>query len=207
MSSLEHKTNRTYLNVPFKEKEEAKKSGARWDPEVKKWYAPRGVDPEPLNRWYKTDIHANIIIAPPLYLAISTEPCYRCGWLSNVAALACKKLKGIEIGSEWLHLKGRQVLFLNHIESLPEEIIETINNFWPRYSIDFSKTLKSSVWMNHCEKCEAKLGDHYMHCESGGAFCPATQEEADKITFRSLGLSGEYYIQASYGSSSADFKI
>jgi hypothetical protein len=32
---------RYYLNVPFKEKDEAKKLGAFWDHEKKKWYAPR----------------------------------------------------------------------------------------------------------------------------------------------------------------------
>ena len=29
---------RQYLNVPFKEKDEAKKLGARWDNDKKKWY-------------------------------------------------------------------------------------------------------------------------------------------------------------------------
>ena len=27
-----------YLNVPYSEKEEAKRLGAKWDPRVKKWY-------------------------------------------------------------------------------------------------------------------------------------------------------------------------
>ena len=35
---------RTYLAVPFTEKDAAKKAGARWDKEVKKWYAPAGQD-------------------------------------------------------------------------------------------------------------------------------------------------------------------
>ena len=29
---------RIYLNVPYEEKEEAKKLGAKWDPGRKKWY-------------------------------------------------------------------------------------------------------------------------------------------------------------------------
>lgn len=33
-----------YLEVPFKEKDEAKRLGARWDPNMKKWYVCR-------NRW------------------------------------------------------------------------------------------------------------------------------------------------------------
>lgn len=40
-----------YLVVPFKEKDEAKASGAKWDKQAKSWYAPAGVDLEPLNKW------------------------------------------------------------------------------------------------------------------------------------------------------------
>jgi hypothetical protein len=41
---------RSWLDVPFAEKDEAKAAGARWDAAAKRWYAPRpGV--EALGRW------------------------------------------------------------------------------------------------------------------------------------------------------------
>jgi hypothetical protein len=40
-----------FLNVPYAEKDEAKRLGARWDPARKKWYVPHGVDLEPFSRW------------------------------------------------------------------------------------------------------------------------------------------------------------
>lgn len=44
---------RTYLAVPFAEKDEAKAMGAKWDKEAKAWYAPEGVSIEAsgLDRW------------------------------------------------------------------------------------------------------------------------------------------------------------
>ena len=39
------------LDVPYKEKEEAKGLGAWWDPEMKKWFVPKGRDLEPFARW------------------------------------------------------------------------------------------------------------------------------------------------------------
>lgn len=39
------------LNVPFKEKDEAKSHGARWNPAGKHWYIPEGVDDEPFAKW------------------------------------------------------------------------------------------------------------------------------------------------------------
>ena len=43
--------DRVYLEVPYAEKDEAKKLGARWDRQASKWYAKPGVDLEPLQRW------------------------------------------------------------------------------------------------------------------------------------------------------------
>lgn len=37
---------RTYLNVPYAEKDEAKRMGARWDPQRRRWYARKGHSSE-----------------------------------------------------------------------------------------------------------------------------------------------------------------
>lgn len=62
-SSLEDKPNKqinvgkshTYLNVPFREKEVAKKFGAKWDAVKKKWYIPEGKELPDGLRKYATD--------------------------------------------------------------------------------------------------------------------------------------------------------
>ena len=41
----------TFLKVPYAEKDEAKRLGARWDAARKKWYVPQGVDVAPFARW------------------------------------------------------------------------------------------------------------------------------------------------------------
>lgn len=45
---------KTYLNVPYKEKNLAKAHGAQWDREVKKWYCPEGNDLTPLKKWLES---------------------------------------------------------------------------------------------------------------------------------------------------------
>ena len=42
---------KTFLAVPYREKERAKKFGAKWDKETKLWFAPEGTDLTPLERW------------------------------------------------------------------------------------------------------------------------------------------------------------
>jgi len=41
----------TPLNVPFKEKDEAKALGARWNPAGKYWYVPAGTDTAAFAKW------------------------------------------------------------------------------------------------------------------------------------------------------------
>jgi len=44
-------TSNIPLKVPFKEKDEAKSHGARWNPDGKHWYVPIGVDVAPFEKW------------------------------------------------------------------------------------------------------------------------------------------------------------
>lgn len=61
---------RTYLAVPFAEKNEAKALGAKWDKDAKSWYAPEGVDvaTSGLARWSadKSNVLNNAEPKPPL---------------------------------------------------------------------------------------------------------------------------------------------
>lgn len=42
---------RTALDVPYREKNQAKDLGAKWDRAAQTWYIPPGVDPAPFARW------------------------------------------------------------------------------------------------------------------------------------------------------------
>jgi putative DNA primase/helicase len=53
-----------HLAVPYREKDAAKKLGAKWDKAAKSWYAPEGVDVQQsgLARWLPENTH--IVPAP-----------------------------------------------------------------------------------------------------------------------------------------------
>ena len=46
-----HACMHTYLSVPFKDKDKAKKLGARWDSLARSWYVPAGKDLSPFYGW------------------------------------------------------------------------------------------------------------------------------------------------------------
>jgi putative DNA primase/helicase len=61
---MQTSNERTYLAVPFAEKDEAKALGAKWDREAKSWFVPAGTDLAPLSAWLppRDELH----IAPSL---------------------------------------------------------------------------------------------------------------------------------------------
>jgi hypothetical protein len=65
------------LKVPFGDKEEAKRLGARWDPRGKLWYVPDGVDAAPLWKWLPVPEEPNVR-ASSYFLATTTRGCWRC---------------------------------------------------------------------------------------------------------------------------------
>lgn len=45
----------TYLDVPYEEKDEAKALGAKWDPDLKRWFVPKGLDIADFAEWLPVD--------------------------------------------------------------------------------------------------------------------------------------------------------
>lgn len=67
--------SRTDLLVPFKEKDEAKKLGAKWDSDKKVWYAPDGADISLFRKWLQHTLPIEEILAERNMPAlISFEP-------------------------------------------------------------------------------------------------------------------------------------
>lgn len=62
--AIQGDTMRMNLKVPFAEKDQAKKLGARWDATLKVWYVAPGSDPAPFAQWSPTPHAATNISAP-----------------------------------------------------------------------------------------------------------------------------------------------
>lgn len=65
-SALRVTPERIYLEVPYAEKEAAKKLGAKWDRQEKSWYAPEGITLEPLKQWVQSpQVISKVITTDP----------------------------------------------------------------------------------------------------------------------------------------------
>ncbi len=50
-----NQNSRILLEVPFAEKDEAKRLGACWDPAIRKWYVPTWKETGPFKKWLPAD--------------------------------------------------------------------------------------------------------------------------------------------------------
>ena len=70
-----------YLNVPYSQKDKAKKLGAKWDARARKWYVTKGLDLAPFRQWFPS------IENPRLTIELVPSTC----WFSNVRSHVSKK--------------------------------------------------------------------------------------------------------------------
>lgn len=52
-------SSRYYIAVPYKEKDQAKSKGARWDRRQKSWYVPEGVERDAFSKWQPEAVREN----------------------------------------------------------------------------------------------------------------------------------------------------
>jgi hypothetical protein len=176
---------RINLAVPFAEKDDAKRLGARWDKDRKVWYVPEGVDVSLFARWLPNE--ANITVrARSHFIARSATKCWACNKLTSVYGFVLPSGHEIlEFGEEedapdiWCRYDEPAIVY--YISNLQQAVVDRIRSFTKRYRVAYSKTTRSSYWMNHCEHCGMKQGDFEMYCEPGGAFYPTDDTEASAI--------------------------
>ena len=189
-----------FLEVPYHEKDEAKRLGAKWDPIARKWCVPEGGSLEPFARWLPEadDDDSALRISAPIYVLESSSSCWSCGCETPVVALAVDHLDGQEVEDEESCL-----ILLSSIEVLPAELVNLLGQRYLFLRKRYSKSAGRRYFMNHCS-CGAPLGDFFLHSEPGGAFFPTSPEEAEQIVLRELPLSGSFKVEASCGQAYPD---
>jgi Domain of unknown function (DUF5710) len=202
------------LNVPFAQKDEAKSLGAKWNPELKKWFVPAGVSPDSFSKWMpptaapiatKTEEAYHQTLIAPVWLLESKETCYKCHSVSKVFSITSQSIIDYDFDDDGEVYYSRQDraeendhLSMSNLEMVDDRIAKALAREAPNYRFDFSKTQGARLYMNHCEHCGAKLGDFYMHSEPGGAFFPDTYEAIEAMK-RTLFESGEFAVRGSMG--------
>lgn len=192
------------LDVPYHQKNDAKKLGARWDPSGKVWYVPSGVDPKPFARWRRND-GFNLRTAEA-YLVRSPTRCWSC--TAPFDAIGFLLAPGFEMkefdedergdrAEDWSRQQDWR--FAYYITDLSAAVVDMLKREAPSYRRAFSKTTETTYWANHCPKCGALRGDFYLFEEFDGAFSPISVEHVLRMKATRLTTPFEANGQSSFG--------
>jgi len=175
------------LSVPFHEKDEAKKLGAKWNAQGQFWYIMNDQDITLFYKWLQNENAKINIKSATYYIAKSFRNCWKCNYKSKVYAIILPKNN---------LFKNRYAKILSYVTYLSKETQKYFNFITNQFYYDYSNVTNSSYWMNHCQECKARLGDFETIEEYTSPFFAKTIPEAKNITLyfvdERLEASGEY---------------
>lgn len=172
----------TDLNVPFHEKDDAKRLGARWDAARKTWFLPDYTDAAPFEKWLPLQPGINIRCRS-YFIAQSARACWHCERNSHVFSFLLPRghqtWQDDDARAGWETQNNEAIIY--YITWIPEFVQVQMRCMTSHYRSDFSKTIQSFYWMNHCEHCGMKQGDFELFEEFDTPFCPIRTEDACRI--------------------------
>lgn len=188
------------LNVPFSEKDQAKSLGAKWNPEIKRWYASDRTKYKQFLRW----IDGSEIVCNHIYLVEGLHTCFRCQQPTHVIGF------GFET---YFEIDDEQIEYLNHeihigsIKTelpmkLAEELRKRYNFYW-----GYSKTTQSNDYGNHCQHCNVLQGNFFIFDEVDSPFFVDSKQTAEKLILYKIKLSNDISLIAEIGYGSEDHHI
>ena len=121
--------NKVYLDVPFSEKDMAKALGAKWDPNVRKWYCPEYLSWDTFAKWIPDDGPGDVLVPTPYRVPVTVmlsdeqeEMVKRVQAGRNVLVEACiGSGKTTAIQALCSRMAGRTILYLTYNRLLKED--------------------------------------------------------------------------------------
>ena len=119
--------------------------------------------------------------APAFFIVTGHCHCWKCGDQVTVVALGVTPpFARRDVAPEWL--EGTSLAVLSYVERLPTSIMNHLARFVPGFFRDESQWHRRPYWMNHCQHCDAKIGD-YETIDSHSAPFGAQRFNASKLSF------------------------
>lgn len=166
---------RLFLDIPYSEKDEAKKLGAKWNRAVKKWYIDvEREDYIKFSKWILRHSDDVIIAIDYLHVIEGKAHCWKCKSLTTVV--------GLGVG-EYIHIYGEpddaefeivensamsgeeiHLSWSDNEKNIPPKILDYLKkNYFVKTM--YSKTMGEKCFANYCQHCGALQGNYFLFTE------------------------------------------
>ena len=195
------------LNVPYEEKDEAKKLGARWNPDIKKWYVQNRRDYPKFYRWIVTQ--GDIVVCNNLYVLEGSQNCFKCGRKTRVIGFGLEDFYDLrdcdfdENPSAEIEYQSGVIRIAGPIDPIPGSILTYLRKNY-NYKMRYSKTTKESHVNNCCDNCNVLQGDFYLFSEVESPFWIDSKEKVKDLKIYRIPLKHDLVINANMGYSNTD---
>jgi len=172
------------LDVPFAERDRARRLGARWDAERQRWYVPPDTDPTPLLGWSQAS--ASVNARAHSYLLLETRhTCEHCAGEARVHGIVLPaghevRMLGDGPGEdEWERSDDPTLLsFVTSLDVSVAQRLRQVSFFYRQRSAFFGSV---PYFYNHCDQCGGCLSEHALFGTPGFGFDVLSDGEARAI--------------------------
>lgn len=199
------------LDIPYEEKDEAKALGAKWNPNLKKWYISEKRDYYKFAKWILGDKDDVTVICDYIYIVVGERLCFKCNKPKKVIGFGIENriefynqnvYDNIVIPYEYY---GGVINIASMITPLPSSLFSFLaDNFG--YYIDFSK-ISGRDYFNHCSNCGVLQGNFHIFEEVDSPFFIDSIDKAKNLTLYRINLKYDFIADAMVGCGSHDFMI
>lgn len=209
-----------YLDVPYSEKEEAKKLGARWNPKLKKWFV-EASHKEYINfaKWILEGTDDAIIATEYLYIIEGEQKCWKCGNSTRIIGLGIGEYVHIfgepdaadlEIAEDYV-APGEEVHLAWTFDEreIPPKLLKYLKE---HYSVKtgYSKTIGGKCFANHCDCCGALQGNWFIFDEPDSPLssCIGGKELVERMSrlkIKLIPIEDDLHLNWNLGFCSNDF--
>lgn len=201
-----------YLDVPFREKDEAKALGAKWDPKKKKWYVQNKLDYYKFQKWILSSNEDECtVLCDYFYIVEGTHTCFKCKKTTQVIGFGVENYynfyqKGIYEGNPEPEYNFGEIHIASSIGNLPSNLLQYLKSNY-NYFYGYSKFAETSYLGNHCQHCGVLQGNFYIFEEMDSPFFIDSEETARALKLFKVKLPFDIKTPCNIGLCSEDYLI
>ena len=176
------------LDVPYIEKDEAKKLGAIWNPYLKKWTTSYRKNYYKFKRWITTN-DTFYLLSDHCYLIEGVRKCFKCHRDTKVVCFGIDQY--IEYNSEYQtgywYKTDNEIHIVSEISPMPQELLDYLQSKY-NYMLSYSNFMQAKYMANHCQHCNALQGNFFLFCEVDSPFMVDSEEKAKNLNIHKITL-------------------
>lgn len=199
------------IDVPYTEKDEAKSLGAKWNPNLKKWYVEERENYHKFEKWILGNKENVSILCDYFYIVEGTHLCFKCNKPTKVIGFGVKNFFEVYYSNEYDNEDNfcyyeDNIHIASHIEPLSKALLDKLKEKYNYYE-SYSKTINASYLANHCSNCKVIQGDFFLFEEVDTPFFVDSIEKAKALKLYKVPLENDVIVDLDIGFGSEDYLI